>query len=138
VKGLVSVNFVKKCLDGSYKADLIYRGSRDGFSGESFHKIIGGQRNLLSFIKSTTGSVFGGFTSVPWPKVEQDVTDSKSFMFSVDHKEKYSIKPDAKRAIRTSDPIQSFLFIYGIDDFYMESEPNLGKKSYVDMFGLGY
>jgi len=54
---------------GHYRSELIYRGTRDGFSGVEFHKKIGGKGFLLSLVKTTLGKVFGGYTEVAWPTI---------------------------------------------------------------------
>jgi hypothetical protein len=45
---------------------LLYRGSRDGFTTAAFHAKCDGRANTVTLIVATNGSVFGGFTPVPW------------------------------------------------------------------------
>ena len=47
--------------------DLVYRGSRDGYSLQNFHNKLDGKGPLIFFIKSAQfNKVFGGYTSKPW------------------------------------------------------------------------
>jgi hypothetical protein len=52
--------FRKKC------SNLLWRGSRDGFTAEEFHRRCDGRANTLTLIEDTDGNVFGGFTPVKW------------------------------------------------------------------------
>jgi hypothetical protein len=138
IKSARNIEFIKSCFATHHRSDLVYRGTRDGFQASEFHKRIGGKGFLLSIIQTTLGKIFGGYTEVAWPTDTRDLKDDKSFMYSVDHKEKYPIKKDSSRAIRNSSPITTYLFIYGHDDCYLQSEPNLSKRSYLSSFGSAY
>ncbi|KAK8808469.1 hypothetical protein WA158_008370 [Blastocystis sp. Blastoise] len=46
--------------------ELLYRGSRDGFEGKDFHRMVDDHKNTLTVIKSQNGNIFGGFTDVAW------------------------------------------------------------------------
>ena len=55
------------CLNNKLtKSKLIFRGSRDGFTGEAFHRLCDNSPNTISIIKSTEGKIFGGFASFKW------------------------------------------------------------------------
>lgn len=58
------------------KWELIYRGSKDGFTHKSFEKKCYNINNLLTIIKSKENFVFGGFNSVKYKSDEQE------FLFS--------------------------------------------------------
>jgi hypothetical protein len=45
---------------------LLWRGSRDGFTAQEFHRRCDGHANTLTLILDTDGNVFGGFTPVEW------------------------------------------------------------------------
>jgi hypothetical protein len=45
---------------------LLWRGSRDGFSGSDFHGRCDGHANTLTVIFDTNGNIFGGFTPAKW------------------------------------------------------------------------
>ena len=65
------------------KGELIYRGSRDGFSAKEFHSKCDGKVNTLTIIKSTNGNIFGGFTTEAWSSSESWVKDTRAFVFSL-------------------------------------------------------
>jgi outer membrane murein-binding lipoprotein Lpp len=44
--------------------NLLWRGSRDGFTAKEFHRRCDGRTNTLTLILDTDGNVFGGFTPV--------------------------------------------------------------------------
>jgi hypothetical protein len=46
--------------------NLLWRGSRDGFTAEEFHRRCDGRANTLTLILDIDGNVFGGFTPVKW------------------------------------------------------------------------
>jgi hypothetical protein len=49
---------------------LLWRGSRDGFKAQEFHRRCDGHANTLTVILDTKGNIFGGFTPVKWESVE--------------------------------------------------------------------
>jgi len=61
----------------------LWRGSRDGFAASTFHKLCDGKPNTLTLIKSTTGSVLGGYTSVPWSCGGCYKADNTAFIFTL-------------------------------------------------------
>lgn len=66
---LISNSIKRRC-----KTVKIYRGSEDGFSTESFHRLCDGISPTLTIIKSEHNKVFGGFTSVSWGPLQQGKT----------------------------------------------------------------
>jgi hypothetical protein len=67
---------------GTSKLELLYRGSRDGFSGNAFHKKCDGKEGTLTLIK-VKDYVFGGYTSVAWDSTGKWKSDSEAFIFSL-------------------------------------------------------
>jgi hypothetical protein len=47
-------------------SELLWRGSRDGFRAQKFHRLCDGHANTLTVILDTKGNIFGGFTPVEW------------------------------------------------------------------------
>jgi hypothetical protein len=68
---------------GSNSFSLLWRGSRDGFSAEEFHRRCDGKSNTLTVIKSTTGYIVGGFTSISWSTIGGHKSDPDAFLFSL-------------------------------------------------------
>ena len=68
--------------------DLIYRGSKDGWSAEDdFHRLCDGKGPTLTIIKvKETGKICGGYTSVSWsnPSDAGCKPDIDAYVFSVD------------------------------------------------------
>jgi len=62
---------------------LLWRGSRDGFDAETFHRLCDGKANTVTVIKNTNGFIFGGFTSIPWSSSGDYKADSTAFLFSL-------------------------------------------------------
>jgi hypothetical protein len=46
--------------------NLLWRGSRDEFTAEAFHRRCNRHANTLTLILDSGGNVFGGFTPVEW------------------------------------------------------------------------
>jgi hypothetical protein len=67
--------------------NLLWRGSRDGFTAQEFHLRWDGRANTLTVISDTDGNVFGGFTPVKWEspaRWKHKVDDSlQSFLFTL-------------------------------------------------------
>jgi len=70
--------------------DLIYKASRDGDKSESFHSKCDNIKNTLIIIKSTTGKIFGGFTTQLWNHSGY-VNDPLAFAFSINNQKIYNI-----------------------------------------------
>jgi hypothetical protein len=64
---------------------LLWRGSRDGFSAEKFHNCCDDHPNTLTIIQDTEGFIFGGFTPVKWDSNSGPKVDStqQSFVFTI-------------------------------------------------------
>jgi len=48
------------------KIELLYRGSRDGFSAKNFHEKCDNKGETLTIIKSDKDFIFGGYTEINW------------------------------------------------------------------------
>jgi len=64
-------------------AKLIYRATRDGFNSSSFHSKCDRISNTVTIIKTTSNSVFGGFTSAAWTHYNEHIYDANAFIFSL-------------------------------------------------------
>ena len=81
--GEKELNHLASWLGENIEYDLIYRGTRDGFDSNVFHKICDDQGPTLCLIKSDKGFVFGGYTSVSWQSNNNIAKDEKAFIFSL-------------------------------------------------------
>jgi hypothetical protein len=72
---------------GAKSFSLLWRGSRDGFEAFKFHELCNGKPDTLTLtltlIKSTTGYIFGGYTSVPWSNQTCFKADITAFLFTL-------------------------------------------------------
>jgi hypothetical protein len=68
-------------LEGNW--ELCYRGTRDGFRAFNFHQLCDGAHPSLTIIKTTTGQVLGGFTSIGWSSRSGFHQDHTSFLFTL-------------------------------------------------------
>ena len=80
----------------SSSGNLLYRATRDGFTGQSFHSKCDGKANTITIIKNKMNFIFGGFASSAWHS-NGFINDSKAFIFSlrrngVSYKNKFTIK----------------------------------------------
>jgi hypothetical protein len=64
---------------------LLYRGSSDGFTVSAFHGKCDNSTNTITFIETTTGCIFGGFTPIVWDSSTGHKSDptKQSFLFRV-------------------------------------------------------
>ena len=81
----------KLCEWSGYKnMDLIFRGSRDGMTSNSFHDKCDNQGPTISLFKNNQGYIFGGFTFASWTKDGNYHSDSNSFLFTLTNSKGYS------------------------------------------------
>ena len=67
----------------SKSLSLLWRGNRDGFQVNDFHKLCDGKPNTLTVVKSISGFIFGGYTAVPWTSSFGGwQKDLKAFLFT--------------------------------------------------------
>ena len=82
----------------STKGNLLYRATRDGFTGQGFHSKCDGKGITITIIKNNLNYVFGGFASSAWISSNYDfINDPNAFLFSlrrvgVSFKDKFTVK----------------------------------------------
>ena len=107
--------------NSSLKLQLIYRGSRDGFGADIFHKKCDNITPNITVIKSEYGRVFGGYTVATWEGNSINKNDSTAFLFSLTNQEIYPHNGNG-RAICGS---TSYLTLFGNgSDLYLTSNCN--------------
>jgi hypothetical protein len=78
------------------KLDLLYRGSRDGFTAYAFHKNCDNKGPTITVIVSQAyGKIFGGYTEASWNATGTEKKDNDSFLFSLSTSEKFNHKSGA-------------------------------------------
>ena len=77
--------FLKKILDwtGFKKMKLIYRGSRDGMTGRSFHDKCNNKGQTVTLIMNEKENIFGGYSSICWTSDGCYHKDPNCFIFSL-------------------------------------------------------
>lgn len=90
-----SQNFVKSGLFGvPVNFKLLYRGSRDGISPQTFHQKCDNQGATLTVLRSgEKGTIFGGFNDKTWISSEngQSISSNEAFLFSLDQRIKFGL-----------------------------------------------
>ena len=81
------------------KFQLLYQGTRDGFSNAQFHSKCDNKGPTVFIIVGENGRRFGGFTPLSWNQENKDYYDDNSFLFSLDLRTKFGIKYKGARAI---------------------------------------
>jgi hypothetical protein len=82
-------------MTASLKGNLLYRATRDGFTGQAFHTKCDGKANTITIILNKMNYIFGGFASSCW-NTKGFIDDPKAFLFSlrrngVSYKDKLTI-----------------------------------------------
>ena len=95
------ISKINNCNKIKYK--LLFRGTQNGFEARDFHKRCDRIWPTFTIIKSSNGSVFGGYTEELWESEENDECkeDKNAFCFSVDKNKIYEIK-NGEKAIKSS------------------------------------
>ncbi|RGB41186.1 hypothetical protein C1646_686093 [Rhizophagus diaphanus] len=71
-----------------YEFNLIFRGSRDGFSPSKFHEICDNKYHTISIIKvKDSDEILGGYNPEIWKSNFSDSNTNDSFIFSFKNKE---------------------------------------------------
>ena len=117
-----------------------YRGTRDGFSSESFRNKCVGVENTLTIIKSTSGNIFGGFAEKAWVSSNQWIVDPKAYIFSIVNKDNKPFKADSN-----NNGAIYYHTSYGPafggagkgSEMYISSDSNINQSSYCN-FGSSY
>ena len=120
------------------KWSLLFQGSRDGFQGLDFHSRCDNKPNTLTIIQSTSGNIFGGFTSAQWSSTIMGKTqfDKSAFIFSLVNKENRPLI--FEQSSRCENSINSFRFFGPIfgggNDINICNLSNTNSISYLGLF----
>lgn len=100
------------------KWDLLYRGSADGATAADFHRLCDNKGPNLVLIKNQLGRRFGGYNNTSWKSDGSREENKKTFVFSLDLKEKYTHGGRGSGAKATSYNNASNGFYFGSDNGY--------------------
>jgi hypothetical protein len=84
---------------------LLYRGSRDGFDGSSFHRHCDGKSHTITIVETSKGFIFGGYTPLSWESQSTSYKpddSQQSFVFTLKNQtntspKRFALKPDRKQ-----------------------------------------
>ncbi len=112
---------------------LLWRGSRDGFGLSTFHKLCDGKGKTLTVVKTTSGYIIGGYTSVPWSTVGAYIPDSTAFLFTLVNPNNTPLKlpvlPLSLQSATYHNSVYGPTFGWG-HDLYIADSCNLNAKSF--------
>ena len=85
---VLSVEYEKQMMEwsktaGNKKMELLYKATRDGFSGQDFRNKCDSQGETWTIVEDVKGNVFGGYTSVSWKGGNGHVGDSSAYLFTL-------------------------------------------------------
>jgi len=73
-----------------YKFELLLRGSRDGFTSNTFHKLCDKKSITVTFIKvKETEEILGGYSPLVWRSTKEWGQTKDSFIFSFKNKDNF-------------------------------------------------
>jgi predicted RNA-binding Zn-ribbon protein involved in translation (DUF1610 family) len=75
-----------------FKSELLFRKSRDGTTPDDFHNRCDNKGVTITFIETTKGYKFGGYTELQWDRSLTQKADQSTFVFSFNHKQKYTAR----------------------------------------------
>ena len=75
--------------------DLLFKATRDGLKSSDFHRNCDGKVQVLIFIKTTEGEIFGGYTKEGFKSRNDLIKDDEAFVFSFCKKKIYNSKKNA-------------------------------------------
>ncbi|CAF1464475.1 unnamed protein product [Adineta steineri] len=70
--------------------ELIYKATRDGFTGNAFHSCCDNKGPTMTIIHSNNNYLFGGYTSISWTSNSSENNDTKAFFIYFDKSSQYS------------------------------------------------
>jgi hypothetical protein len=121
--------------------ELLYRGSRDGYTAGAFHAKCDAVLNTVTVILTSDGAIFGGFTPIPWESGNghyKEDPSGKSFVFVV----KNLLSLTEKRFALTFAPYAIYCNsgygpTFGCHSIHVANACNANSSSYIDL-GLSY
>jgi hypothetical protein len=85
---------IKKWLDKEWqnkKLKLIYKGTKDGMNATKFHEMCNNKGATITIMKSKHDKIFGGFMPDAWTSKNAYINTTKSWLFSLTAKAKYTM-----------------------------------------------
>ena len=119
-------------------ARLLYKGTSHGFSSSSFHIHCDNQGPTITFIKTTLGWIFGGYTPIQWCSKQDFSYHPSTFLFSLENPEGTPIKltndgPNASNRHSIFDHSSFGPTFGGGHDLYISNNCNSNTISYSNL-----
>jgi len=114
------------------KLTLIYRGTRDGFGSEDFHRKCDCVAKTVTIVKTTNGNIFGGYTDLPWTSREIDSIDNNAFIFSLVNEKNQPFISMSKNNVRAIFCDSRYGPVFGNlinNDIMISSDSNIDDES---------
>ena len=128
---------------GSKNMELLYRGTRDGMSGNAFHNKCNNKGPTICLFKNEKGYIFGGYASIDWTSYENYKSAPDSFIFTLTNM--YNITPTKFPNSDTNNSIYDYSGYgptFGNDghDIHIAFNSNFTNfpSGYKDVLGKGY
>jgi len=123
------VSFINEELGSLEMGGLLYQASKDGDSASNFHARCDGEGPTVTIVETTSGNVFGGYTSQSWSSSAGYVADGNSFVFR--------LRPSRKRYSSTTSSNAIYRHsgsgpIFGTHSFKITSNCMYSATSYVN------
>ncbi len=109
---------------------LLWRGSRDGFNVNEFHRLCDGKANTVTVIKNTNGFIFSGFASIPWSSSDDGQKEIYLFSLTNPKNTPLKIKVIPQKIYVKHDSIYGPTFGTG-SDLRVSSLSNTNRNSYM-------
>ena len=137
--------FIKKIYEwsGYKKMELLYRGRRDGTTGNAFHNKCDNKGPTICLYKNDKGYIFGGYAPVSWTNENGKwIKNDESFIFTLTNI--HGAEPTKFPHINGKDAIyQTTGWGPTFDDLYIESDYNINEctinfpRGFKDILGKG-
>eukprot|EP01091_Cochliopodium_minus_P005578 TRINITY_DN15484_c0_g1_i1.p1 TRINITY_DN15484_c0_g1~~TRINITY_DN15484_c0_g1_i1.p1 ORF type:complete len:384 (-),score=79.88 TRINITY_DN15484_c0_g1_i1:71-1222(-) len=115
------------------KSELLYRGSKNGFSSTNFHSICNNKPNTITFIRSNN-FIFGGYTPISWTSAGGYKCDTGSFIFSLSNPSNMPILFKILKPQFSIDDSSNYGPTFGGgNDIYISDNCNSNSNSYSNL-----
>eukprot|EP00347_Sterkiella_histriomuscorum_P019220 403342481 len=108
--------------------ELLFQGSRDGFTAKAFHDKCDNKGPTVSFIHSEFGQTFGGYSSISWQRNIKFEPDENAFIFQLSKQTIHRQFQNKDKAIFNN---PTFLCLFGSGcDIAIQNNCNINNTSF--------
>ncbi|TNV80533.1 hypothetical protein FGO68_gene11154 [Halteria grandinella] len=83
--------YFKQNLDRLCQANLLFRGSRDGYTATDFHRLCDNKGPTITIIKTNCGRTIGGYTAQNWDQSSSYKNDSSAWLFNLSYQNRFKV-----------------------------------------------